>query len=254
MALKVADVKKEVAEVLKWRPVYNGSLLNVVERNCHEDCRIVGNSVRIFDKLSGVYMFSVGAWEEVEVLMDEVDSRLDTFLVNDAAYIPQIVKRYPKADYQEYLSLILLKDEYVPYTEINPEVEIVPLDMSWLDFILENYHDKEFGNEAYISHRIQHGPGLGLLYKGQRISFLLQHKNGESGPQVVLPVVRGMGLGTYLLRHFNNILLEKNSTLVSIVEPGNIASMHMVRKSGYIHMEKNIVWVYRKLHNTLYLP
>lgn len=248
------ELAADIMNILRQRPAYNGSLLNVMERDCHEDCRIVGDSVRIRDKGSGVHMFSVGTWQEVEVLLEETEDRLDTFLINDSAYTQEVRKRYPQATIKEYQSLILLADGHTPYTESRPEVEITTLDLSWLDFILEWYHDEEFGHKAYITHRILQGPGLGLLYKGQKAAFVLQHKNGESGPLVVHAIVRGMGLGTYLLRHFNKILLKKNSTLVSIIEPDNQPSQKMVINGGYQPTEKNVIWVYRKLRNTLYLP
>lgn len=245
---------KEVTEILMKKPVYNASLINVIERDCHDECGIVGDSVRIRDKVSGVHMFSVGSWEEVEVLISEVEDHLDTFLINDAAYTDQVRQRYSKAKIKEYQSLVLFAKDYKPLTELKNDIEVIPLDLSWLDFVMELYADEEFGHEAYIIHRILEGKGLGLLYKGQKAAFCLMHKNGESGGLVVHPLARGMGIGTYLMHHLNEMVLKYNKTLVCLVAADNKASTQMVLNSGYQLTDRHVIWVYRKLHNKLYLP
>lgn len=245
---------RTVFQTLARSPQYNALLLNVVERNCHEDVTMRGDSLRIRDGASGVYMFSVGTWKELEVLLDDAPGKLNTFFINNSAFTKEILKKYPEAVICEYQSYVLQKKDYILCTEFLKGVEITFLDLSWLNFILERYTDEEFGHECYISDRILHGPGLGLLYQGKKAAFALQHKDGETGPVVVDSKVRGMGLGTYLLCCFNKLLFRRNSILLCLVKPSNRDSAHMVMNSGYQPTENNVLWVYRKLNHTLYLP
>ncbi len=245
---------RDITQLLAARPEYNALLLNVIERNCHEDVRIIGNSVRIRDRTSGVYMFSGPARDELESLLDERNGELDTFFINDSSVMEAVLRKYPGATAVEYQSYVLQRKDYIPNQETREGVELTTLDLSWLDFILEHYRDEEFGHEHYISDRILHGPGIGLLYWGQKAAFGLQHKDGETGPIVVDAKWRDMGLGTYVVCALNRLLFKRNSMLICFVKPGNLASAHMMMNSGYQATGNNVLWVYRKLNNTLYLP
>lgn len=243
-----------VARIMAQRPEYNAPLLNVMERNCQQDVMMIGDSVRIRDALSGTYMFSVGSLCELYQLMDDVIDKLDTFLINNADYKNEISRKFPKAVISEFNCYMMQKKDCIQRTEIIEGVETTSLDLGWLDFILEKYRDREFGNELYISDRILHGPGLGLRVQGEKAAFVLQHKDGESGPLVVDSRVRGMGLGSYLLKRFNRLLLKNNDTLYGFVKPENNASAHMMLSSGYKLTQNNVIWVYRMKNGTLYLP
>ncbi|MDD2421594.1 MAG: GNAT family N-acetyltransferase [Heliobacteriaceae bacterium] len=236
-----------ILQKLAQRPEYNALFLNVIERSCYQDVKMIGNSVRIRDRISGAYLFSVGTWQELEVLLDNTRGNMNTFMINDAAFTKEILKKYPKVFTREYRSFVLQQKDYLPCTKIRKGVEIKPLDLSWLSFILERYKDVEFGHESYISDRVLYGPGLGLLYQGEKAAVALQHKDGETGPVIVDSRFRGLGLGTYLLRCFNKLLFTDNTIVISLVKPKNEASAHMVMNSGYKPTEHNVLWVYHEL-------
>jgi len=237
-------------ETLAQNPEYNAPLLNVIERGCDEDSIAVGNSVCIRDKISSVYMLSVNMSNELSILLDRINEENEkekkerVLMVNNSLFKNVIIEKFSNASIKEYNLYVMEEKDYIPCTEVIEDFEITLLDLSWLDYILSQYCDKEFGNKCYISDRIHNGPGLGLLYKGDKAAFVLQHKNGESGPLVVNKKYRAKGLGSYLLKHFNKILFEKNTILYGLVEPDNKASAHMMVNSGYRLAENNVLWVH----------
>lgn len=241
-------------EQLALRPEINAPLINVIERNCHEKLKTEGSSVCIRDRLSGTYMFSAGEWGEVETLLEELRDDIDTFLVCDSSFRNNIRTKFPTAMISEYDSYSMKKEDYKPYCRMEEGFTVESLDESWVDFILEHYHDNEFGNRRYIRNRILKGPGLGITKDGDKAAFILQHKDGESGPLVVDRQYRGMHLGSELLRRFNGLLLKRNSILFGFVNPLNQASAGMMIKSGYKKADKSVLWVYRMKNGSIYLP
>jgi len=209
--LRLETTKSIWHELAKDR-AYNAPLLNVVERNCHEDVKMIGDSVRIRDKISGTYLFSAANWDELDILLDDVSGELDSFMINTGIYYKKIIRKFPLAITSAYdLYVRNKKDNF--HCSPTIEVEIMSLDLDWLDFILNRYKDKEFSHQSYISDRLLYGLGLGLQYKGEKAAFVLQHKNGETGALVVEEKYRRRGLGGELLKHFNELLFKKNSTL-----------------------------------------
>lgn len=243
-------VSTPIREILAQNPEYNAPLLNVVERGCHENVRMAGKSVRIKDKASGTYMFSADAWEELRELIKDVKQELDIFLVNTTKFNAEIIKMFPKARIDEYVNYIMERKEYEFQDNPSRDMEVVPLDMDWKSFILEHYKDKEFGTDSYISDRLLYSLGLGVLHKGEKAAFIMQHKDGETGPLVVDTRFRGRGIGTYLLNYFSKFLFERNSIIYGLVLPENMPSNRMTISSGYRRAEQNVIWVYRKERNT----
>lgn len=245
------ETTKSLLRELAKDSEFNAPLLNVVERNCHEDVKIFRDSLRIRDKISGAYLFSAADWGELDILMEDVGEELDTFMINTRIYNKEIHSKYPLAATSEYDLYVMNKRDNIHCSQSIGDFEITGLDLNWLDFILDHYEDKEFGHRGYISDRLLNGQGLGLRYKGEKVAFVLQHKNGETGAIVVEKKYRGRGLGSKLLRRFNGVLFERNSTLFALVEKKNIASAKTMVNGGYKKVRNNILWVYRekKAHN-----
>jgi len=229
-------------------------LQNVVERGCHEAVGIAGDSFCIRDRLSGYHLFAATDELELDVLFDETEPNLDTFLLQDSRLIGTALLRYPKAAAAEYHLYVLHREDPLPEAVVRAEDDIVPLDAGWLPFMLERYLDPEFGHEPYLADRIRRGPGLGLLHRGERAAFVLQHKNGEVGPLVVDQQFRGHGIGQELMKRFNRELLQRNTCAYGLVKPENLASAGMMTASGYHWTGHSIWWVCRMRNDVLYLP
>jgi len=243
-----------ILELLQQNFENNAPLINVIERNCHEKQKVAGTSVRIKDRLSGVYMFSLNDKRDIDALIEDVMDELDTFFISNIIFKEEILERFPGAVTNKYILFFMERKDLSECEKDIEGFEIVRLDLDWLDFILEHYKNEEFGNEKYLIHRIQNGPGLGLVKDGHKVAFVLQHKDGESGPLVVDDAYRSLGLGSKLLRCFNHQLFKNNSVLYGFVEPNNTASERMMLSSGYKKAENEVFWVYLKKNGTFYLP
>lgn len=232
----------------------NAPLINVVERECHVDVLKIGNSICIRDKISGTHMISTENWCELKVLLEKIEEKLDTFMITTNSYKNEILHKFPRVMVSEYELYTMQKQNYVSYNWTIEDFEVVKLDLDWMNYILFHYKDKEFGNEKYISDRILLGCGLGLLYRGEKAAFLLQHKDGEIGPVFVEPKFRGRRLGSELTKRFHELLFEKSSILYAFIEKSNRISARTIIKSGYKKANNDILWVYRMKNGTLYLP
>lgn len=243
---------KSLLQHLNKYKEYNAPLVNVVERNCHEDVKLVGDSVRIRDKISGTYLFSAANWNELECLLEDTEAELDTFIINTGKYQKEIFEKFPYAMISEYDLYVIDKKNVIHNCQPIKDFEITKLNLNWLNFILDCYDNEEFSNESYISDRILSGQGLGLLNKsnGEKAAFILQHKDGETGALVVKEKYRGRGLGGELLKCFNKVLLKENSILFAFVEKNNIASIKTVVSSGYKKVSNSILCVYLKKYTT----
>ncbi len=234
---------------------YNAPLMNVVERNCHEDVKMVGDSVRIRDKISGTYLFSAANWAELECLLEDTEAELDTFIVNTGIYQKELLEKFPLAMIGEYDLYVINKKDIIHCSQTLKDFEITKLNLSWLSFILDSYDNDEFSNEGYISDRIRSGLGLGLLHKcsGDKAAFILQHKDGETGGLVVKEKYRGCGLGGELLKCFNEVLFKKNSILFAFIESNNIASAKTVVGCGYKKVSNSILCICQ-IKDTIAMP
>lgn len=244
---KTKSIWQKLAE--NWE--YNAPLLNVVERNCHEEVKMIRDSVCIRDKISGTYLFSPANWDELKILLEDVGEKLDSFMINTAIYHKEVLRKFPLAITSEYEFYVINKKDNIHRCRPSEDIKTTSLDSNWLNFILDRYKDKEFGHESYISDRILNGLGLGLQYKGEKAAFVLQHKNGETGALVVEEKYRRRGLGGELLKRFNRVLFEKNTILFALVEKNNIASASTMVNGGYKKVSTNIIWVYRRKNGTL---
>jgi GNAT superfamily N-acetyltransferase len=249
-----STVGTPILEVLGQNLENNAPLINVIERNCHEKQKVSGASVRIKDRLSGIYMFSLNDKRDIDALIEDVRDELDTFFINSDVFETEILERFPEAVIYKYILFVMKREDYSECEMDIEDFEIVRLDLDWLDFILEHYNSAEFGNERYLRHRIQNGPGLGLVKDGQKVAFVLQHKDGEAGPLVVDKAYRSIGLGSKLLRCFNQQLFKNNSIIYGFVEPNNMASARMMENSGYKKAQDKVLWVYLKKNGMHYLP
>jgi len=239
-----------IFEKMKERYLDNAALISVVERNCHENVKIVGKSVRLKDKVSGNYFFSAQNTQDLDILLEDVTDELETFYINTDRFKEKISCRFPHCSISEYVAFIARKEDFVheekPRAVFPEGFTTAKLDLSWLEFILSRYCDEEFGNRDYILDRLLYGKGLGAVKNGKKIGFIMQHKDGEIGPFMVDEEFRRLGVGKALLSAFQSKLFAENSLAYALVKIDNIASLRTMKAGGYQKADQHILWVYLK--------
>lgn len=235
----------QLLELLNRQRINNSFLINTLESVEIDEAVTYGGSVALHQKETGFWLFGIDKPEEFGELCERLEKTLGTFYVNDCAIFSEVLKIYPEAQAQEYLQYVLEADGFVPdASSVNPEIEVVPLDKSWTDFILTLYHNEEFATKEYIDRCIELNSGFGAIWNGERVGYVTVHLDGEIGSMVISEYARGRGVGRTLMQHITPEYTHRASIGCGFVLPDNNASRRMMENSCFRAMDRNIIWVY----------
>lgn len=242
--LKKSDT--EVIACLNGKRVENAFLIRTIEMGNASEIKTYGESTVVLEKNSGSYLFSIARSGDFRQLVSMLDGKLSTFYVSNSDYSDEISEVFENAELQNYIQYVLESADYVahPYV-MNDKVRVVEIDTSWTEFILSLYKSKEFGYKNYIDYCIEHSPAFGALNeKGEKIGYVLIHKNGEIGSMVISPDARGMGVGRTLMQFITPEYARLASIGCGFVLPENSCSKKMMEASCFVAAEKQIIWAY----------
>lgn len=237
--------KKSALDLLESDFESNILLISLLEEEKYDDLKIVGQSVRVRNKEEGYYIFSLAKEEDFLELTKGIETDLKTFFVTQERYEGMLQKTYEHVKIEKYCSYILTKGMYQQREDLMlPEgYRFVTIDLSWVDYILEHYDNKEFNNREYIEDRIKNAQALGVMYQDRKVAFMLQHKNGESGPLFVEKEFRNYNLATIIIHEYDRRLLQEKEVLYALIRPDNIPSCKVAVKNGYKKANEQVLWV-----------
>lgn len=237
--------KKSVLDLLESDFESNILLISLLEEEKYDALKIVGQSVRVRNKEEGYYIFSLEKEEDFLELTKGIEMGLKTFFITQERYEGMLQKNYEHAKIEKYCSYVLTKEMYQEREDlILPEgYRFVAIDLSWVDYILEHYDNKEFNNREYIEDRIKNAQALGVMYQDRKVAFMLQHKNGESGPLFVEKEFRNYNLATIIIHEYDRRLLKEKELLYALIRPDNIPSCKVAVKNGYKKAKEQVLWV-----------
>lgn len=232
-------------EILNSNRMKNSFLIHTLENDENAPCYFSGNSVAMMEKNTGYWLFSLDKQGDFADLLGQIGEIPATFYVNDCDYENEVRSSVKDAQIQEYVQYVLeSSDFHASSASINEDVTVVPLDKSWVDFILSLYKSKEFGNKKYISDCIDHHAGFGALVNGEKVGYVTIHMTGEIGSMVISEKARGKGVGRTLMQHITPKYAEEASIGCGFVLPDNTCSQKMMVNSCFTALDDNIMWVY----------
>ena len=239
------EEKKRALDILEADLESNIMLISLLKEEKYDALKIVGQSVRLRNKEEGYYIFSLAQGEDFLELIKGIEPSLKTFFVTKEMFEEIVQRTYEKAKIQKYCSYVLTKEMYQEREDlILPEgYHFVTIDLSWTDYILEHYDNQEFNHKDYIEDRIKNAEALGVIYGDRKIAFMLQHKNGESGPLFVEGEFRNYNLATMIIHEYDRRLLQDKDVLYALIRPDNIPSCKVAVKNGYKKAEQQVLWV-----------
>lgn len=237
--------KKSALDILESDFESNILLISLLEEEKYDDLKIVGQSVRVRNKEEGYYIFSLAKEEDFLELTKGIETDLKAFFVTQERYEGMLQKTYEHVKIEKYCSYILTKGMYQQREDLMlPEgYRFVTIDLSWVDYILEHYDNKEFNNREYIEDRIKNAQALGVMYQDRKVAFMLQHKDGESGPLFVEKEFRNYNLATIIIHEYDRRLLQEKEVLYALIRPDNIPSCKVAVKNGYKKANEQVLWV-----------
>lgn len=149
----------QALERLNMRRRENSFLIRTLENESNAERYFCGDSAAVLEENTGYWLFSIADRGDFTKLYSEIGRDIGTFYVNSCAYIQEIKDIFPELTAHEYVQYVLDSADYRPNpAAVNPEVSVVPLDESWVEFILSLYKSPEFGNEPYISECVRKTP------------------------------------------------------------------------------------------------
>ena len=184
-------------------------------------------------------MFAAREWEDFQTLYRGAEVRPDIFFLSDSGLGKQLDPRqFEPVELEQWLM-----EQDAADRPANPDFTFNPARLSDLDQIARLYQSTEF-DRAYLGDIIRDNPSV-CAYAGDTLAaFMLTHKDGETGPMIVLEAYRHRGLGDQLVRRISNILRQNGILPIGHIYPDNVASAHLHRKVGYLPCEKTVLWVY----------
>lgn len=145
----------------------------------------------------------------------------------------------------ECVQAVYTKKEKLPvrglYQVEGEEVEVRPLTVEYLDFVMQTYHLGE--HEAYIRNRLEHQAVFGAFVSGEVAGFIGIHNEGSIGMLEVLPKYRGKKIAMTLETEVFNRFIENGMTPYGQVVVGNEASISLQEKLGLCLSKQSLYWL-----------
>lgn len=237
--------KENLLKTLNKQRVKNAFLISTAEKQPEPEAYICGNSAAVYEPNDRSYLFSLDKGEDFAELVKQLKRPFKTFYFNDNAHSGAVREVFGGAKMHEYLQYYIESSDFeFNERDINPDAEIVRIDESWIDFILSTYKSREFSRREYIAECINTLPCFGALFNGEKAGYILVHTNGELGPILILPEVRGMGLAKTLNQYMFNEYTKLASIGCLFVHLDNKNSQRLCATSIIKPYEKTIVWAY----------
>lgn len=224
----------------------NIMLLNLLKSNHYDELMIYNQSVRLRSTEEDYYLFALKQKADFKPLAEAIRKKLGVFFVNKEEFEPAVTEVFKKARIEKYCGFFCTREMYSEREDLMlPEgYHFAEIDLSWVDYILEKYDNEEFAKKSYIEECIKNAPALGMLYEGKKIAFMLQHRNGESGPLFVEGAFRNYNLATIMIHEYDRRLFEKQDRLYALIKEENIPSCKVAIKNGYKKAQQKVMWVY----------
>lgn len=238
-------VTTDILGLLNEHRMENAFLIHTLETCPDTETHVLGASAAVYEPRSKSWLFRLVKEGDFTELYSRLEAPLGTFYVSGKEFFGEISSVIPDARAQEYIQYVIEPDMFCPDPDaINPDIDVVPIDKSWTEFILSLYKSEEFGHKDYIDSCIDLYPGFGALLCGEKIGYVLIHLDGEIGSMTISEKARGHGVGQMLMQFITPRYAAMASTGVGFVLPGNQASQHMMVKACFEPFDRNIIWVY----------
>jgi ribosomal protein S18 acetylase RimI-like enzyme len=129
----------------------------------------------------------------------------------------------------------LAKERYL----VSQTLSFRTLGLSDEDLVLEHYH---LTDAAYVRSRLASGVVLGVEVEGKLAGFMGTHQEGSMGMLEIFPDYRRRHLAYELEKEYCNRLLSQQKTPYCHIVEGNMASLALHKKLGFVFASHRIDW------------
>lgn len=246
------DSKQQLLQILERDRLQNALLIRALNVTPNAKAYIYGESIAVREAEGGIWLFALNRKGDFAELIKMIGSELSyTFLLNDADYFEDVHHVLPHSVGVRYLQYAIDRPAYSETVYEPAEgIELVPMDHSWMEYILSVYESQEFANEDYVGKCLDCNPAYGALYHGEKVGFIMCHLDGEVGTIVVSEKAQGKGLGRLLMQAITPDYIAKGGIGSGMVLPENTICNRMLRGSYYTATPKHVMWAYIEINDT----
>ena len=219
-------------------------ILQAMTDEQYDHFMVVGESIRMRDRKTECFRFIINDAKDIPELVCDIADLLHRFIVVDSDSEENWRMIFPEAEYKQFKMSVNMRK--IPRSVLNKqlpdEIQIVPMDESWDELVIEMSACDEFPAES-LKRQLRENLSLGLIWQGKRVGFHSKHLNGEMGPLWVSPEVRGKGFGMLLIQEYQQEHLKESKIAFALMDIDNHVSIKVTENLGIPIYKKNILQV-----------
>jgi ribosomal protein S18 acetylase RimI-like enzyme len=234
-----SNLPSELREALQHKPLHSLNMLGFFEHNHPDKIIRINKSFMASGKSDEQWWYIwCDSLEDFSRFLNQLEKGEHHLAVVADWMMNEVETQF---DVEWVLSCVRL---YLPSHVILPGkmlklTELAPNDT---ECIFSNSNYKSFTSPEYISHQLSIRPGIAYRNGNTLWGWVMFHDDGAMGLLHVLDDYRRMGIAKGLMVELCKRIRENGKTPYTSVEPGNTASMELVKSLGFVEVD-NIHWV-----------
>lgn len=225
--------KQEIIKRLAKKKRQNIHMMELLHRGLGEV--VYDKGMDILLKFEHLYMIHAAAESGARELLHKVPE--DAMLITTQEFVRDLLeKEFGKTGFCKCSQAVCTRREAFPVRYKN----IRQLDITYLDYIMENYSS----SEEHMKERLNAGVMYGAFEEDRIIGFIGMHNEGSMGMLFVEEEYRKKGIGASLESYLINLQISNGLTPYCHIIEGNDKSLALQEKLGLYVADTPLWWIW----------
>lgn len=225
--------KQEIIKRLAKKKRQNIHMMELLHRGLGEV--VYDKGMDILLKFEHLYMIHAADESGARELLGKVPE--DAMLITTQEFVRELLEKdFGKTGFCKCSQAVCTRREALPVRYKN----IRQLDITYLEYILENYNS----SEEHIKERLNAGVMYGAFDEDRIIGFIGMHSEGSMGMLFVEEDYRKKGIGASLESYLINLQISNGLTPYCHIIEGNDKSLALQEKLGLYVADTPLWWIW----------
>ncbi len=225
--------KQEIIKRLAKKKRQNIHMMELLHRGLGEV--VYDKGMDILLKFEHLYMIHAADESGARELLSKVPE--DAMLITTQEFVRELLeKEFGKTGFCKCSQAVCTRKEAFPVRYKN----IRQLDITYLDYIMENYSS----SEEHMKERLNAGVMYGAFEEDRIIGFIGMHNEGSMGMLFVEEEYRKKGIGASLESYLINLQISNGLTPYCHIIEGNDKSLALQEKLGLYVADTPLWWIW----------
>ena len=225
--------KQEIIKRLAKKKRQNIHMMELLHRGLGEV--VYDKGMDILLKFEHLYMIHAADESGARELLGKVPE--DAMLITTQEFVRELLeKEFGKTGFCKCSQAVCTRKEAFPVRYKN----IRQLDITYLDYIMENYSS----SEEHMKERLNAGVMYGAFEEDRIIGFIGMHNEGSMGMLFVEEEYRKKGIGASLESYLINLQISNGLTPYCHIIEGNDKSLALQEKLGLYVADTPLWWIW----------